>query len=102
MERAEANPNSAPPRWVHYLAIERAVTTFPLVVVGGLVTSTRVGMADPVWPTPPWYFVWLVSAGKAMDSGPGFLIEHGHRLLGWIVGALTLALAASLWFKDSR
>lgn len=102
MEQAETNLNAAPSRWVHYLAIACAIATFPLVVVGGLVTTARVGMADPDWPTPPWYFVWLVSAGKAMDRGLGFFIEHGHRQLGWIVGALTVALAASLWIKETR
>ncbi len=59
-------------------------------------------MADPVWPTPPWYLGWLVSAGRAMERGLGFLVEHGHRQLGWIVGLLTLVLAAWLWFGEGR
>jgi cytochrome c oxidase assembly protein subunit 15 len=102
MEHAESKLSTATPRWLHAIAVAAAVTTFPLVIVGGLVTTTRVGMADTVWPTPPWYFVWLVAAGQAMDRGLGFLIEHGHRQLGWIVGALTLTLAVALWFREAR
>jgi cytochrome c oxidase assembly protein subunit 15 len=102
MENAENKLNSVTPRWVHYLAVATACATFPLVIVGGLVTTTRVGMADTTWPTPPWYFVWLVWAGHAMDRGLGFLVEHGHRQLGWLVGCLTLILAVGLWFCERR
>jgi cytochrome c oxidase assembly protein subunit 15 len=87
-------------RWLRYLAIAAACATFPLVVAGGLVTTTRVGMADPQWPTPPWYL--LGQFGESIDRGIGFVIEHSHRLLGWLVGFLTLALAAGLWFGQRR
>ena len=101
MDTADNNVTPSP-RWIHYLAIAAGCATFPLVIVGGLVTTTRVGMADAVWPTPPWYFVWMIWVGRAMERGLGFLIEHGHRQLGWIVGLLTLILAGCLWFRELR
>ena len=79
-----------------------AVTTFPLIWVGGLVTTYEAGMAVPDWPSTyghnlfayPWT-TWLF--------GPWDLfIEHGHRLLAATVGMLTVALATTLWFRDDR
>jgi cytochrome c oxidase assembly protein subunit 15 len=102
MENGENNLNFATPRWLHYLAVATASATFPLVIVGGVVTTARIGMADTVWPTPPWYFVWLIWVGQAMDQGIGFLVEHGHRQLGWLVGLFTLTLGVGLWVKERR
>src|SRR5437588_9980427 len=68
--------------WPHRLAIALALVTFPLIWVGGLVTTYDAGMAVPDWPGTygynllryPWQ-TWL--------AGPWDLfIEHGHRLLG--------------------
>ena len=36
-------------------AIITVVLAVVLLALGGFVTSFRVGMADPVWPTVPWY-----------------------------------------------
>ena len=89
----------APPRWLNRLAGLTAAATLGLIAVGGLVTSTGSGMAFPDWPT---------SAGHGMLAYPWFraarkaFIEHGHRLAGLTVGALTLALAFSLWARDGR
>ena len=77
------------PRWVRVWAVVTLVLAVVLITIGGFVTSFRVGMADPVWPTEPWYLV-----GK--DWGKlefGFLVEHTHRLAGWLTGAATLVLA---------
>ncbi len=94
--------SSADGRWLHRFVVLTACATFPLILVGGLVTTLDVGLADRVWPTAPWYLAWLVSAGQAMDQGIGFLIEHGHRLLGWIVGFLTVVLAIWIWSTERR
>ncbi|VTT96946.1 cytochrome oxidase assembly protein : Uncharacterized protein required for cytochrome oxidase assembly OS=Singulisphaera acidiphila (strain ATCC BAA-1392 / DSM 18658 / VKM B-2454 / MOB10) GN=Sinac_6887 PE=4 SV=1: COX15-CtaA: COX15-CtaA: COX15-CtaA [Gemmataceae bacterium] len=78
------------PRWLHVGAVAVASVTFVMLAVGQLVTSFRAGMADPVWPTEPWY---LVSNYK-LDLG--YLIEHGHRILGWILGGLITVLVVVL------
>jgi cytochrome c oxidase assembly protein subunit 15 len=66
--------------------------------LGADVTSLKVGMADPVWPTYPWHLA-LVSWP---DSGLGFLIEHGHRAVGYLVGMCVIVLALGLWFAQPR
>ncbi len=88
--------------WPFRLALALALTTFPLIWVGGLVTTTDAGMAVPDWPGTyglnlflyPWQ-TWLF--------GPWDLfIEHGHRLLGAVVGMLTIVLVAAVWRWESR
>src|SRR5947209_8825556 len=50
-------------------------------------------MADPVWPTAPWYLFFI----SWREPSPGFLIEHSHRLAGYVVGCCVIVLAAGLW-----
>jgi heme A synthase len=83
---------------LHRWAILTAAVTFALLALGGEVTSFRVGMADPVWPTDPWY---LVVANWAEHSR-GFLIEHTHRAGGHVVGLCAVVLAVWLWLREPR
>lgn len=85
------------PRWVRLWAILTVtVALLLLFVLGGFVTSFRVGMADRVWPTEPWYLV-----GKDWNKLEfGFLVEHTHRAAGWIVGLLTSVLALGAWASE--
>jgi len=86
------------PRWLHYWAILTVVVTFCLLLLGGLVTTFRVGMADPIWPTEPWYLFFI----NWQEPSRGFLIEHVHRLAGFTVGGLTAILAIGIWFTEPR
>jgi heme A synthase len=61
-----------------------------------MVTSFRAGMADPIWPTEPWY---LFSNYK-LDFN--YLIEHSHRILGYVIGGLASVLALGLWWTELR
>ena len=159
--------------WLHRLAVLTAVTTFILICMGGLVTSTDSGLAVPDWPTTFGYNMFLYPLSKTVsgflvsvdptiqadlekgnlsaelqhglekngisvsedviisteqqgsrwklaDKGNertytliksgerldvyvhGVLYEHSHRLIGSIVGFLTIALMVSLWAKDAR
>ena len=159
--------------WLHRLAVLTAVTTFILICMGGLVTSTDSGMAVPDWPTTFGYNMFLYPLSKTvsgflfsvdpnlqidLDKGNlsvglqkalekneisvskdviisteaqgsrwkladkanertytliksgerldiyvhGVLYEHSHRLIGSIVGFLTIALMVSIWAKDAR
>jgi cytochrome c oxidase assembly protein subunit 15 len=62
----------------------------------------KVGMADPEWPSPPWYLLVVSWAELAVARGTGYLVEHGHRQIGWIVGVMTIVLAAWLWRVEER
>jgi cytochrome c oxidase assembly protein subunit 15 len=86
------------PRWLHRWAALTVCATFVLLFLGAVVTTFRVGMADPIWPTYPWHLL-LISWD---EPSAGFLIEHSHRLAGYIVGCCVIVLAAGLWRCDPR
>ncbi len=96
------SPPSTYRPWLHRWAVLTAVLVFPLLLVGGTVTSMKVGMADPTWPSPPWYLLVVSWLEVAAERGIGFLVEHGHREIGWIVGVMTLVLSAWLWRVEER
>jgi cytochrome c oxidase assembly protein subunit 15 len=84
---------------VHRLALGTATMTVVLIVFGGLVTNTGAALAVPDWPTtfghPMFLYPWSGMVG-------GVFYEHGHRLVGSVVGLLTLGLAAALWPRGGR
>lgn len=88
----------APPRWLHRWAVGTVCATLCLLTLGAVVTTFHVGMADPIWPTSPWYLLFV----SWQEPRPGFLIEHFHRLAGYIVGCCIIVLAAGLWWQDRR
>ena len=83
----------------HRLALTTVVATFVLILFGGLVTNTGAALAVPDWPTTFGYhmlrYPWSQMVG-------GIFYEHSHRLIGSLVGLLTLALAAALWREGGR
>lgn len=88
--------------WVHRVAWVLCAVTFPLLWVGGLVTTTKAGMAVPDWPGTYGYNLFLYP-WQSWFFGPWDLfIEHGHRLLASLAGLLTIVLAALLWRYDAR
>ena len=85
--------------WLHRLARLTAGATFLLILIGGIVTSTDSGLAVPDWPTTFGYNMFLYPLSEMVG---GILYEHSHRLMGSLVGLLTVALCVFLWAKDSR
>ncbi len=81
---------------LHRWAVLTACATFVLLLLGAIVTTFRVGMADPIWPTYPWHL--LIVSWE--EPRPGFLIEHGHRLAGYVVGCCVIVLAVGIWRSD--
>lgn len=88
--------------WPFRLALALALTTFPLIWVGGLVTTTDAGMAVPDWPGTYGYNLFLYPWQTWLFGPWDLFIEHGHRLLGAFVGMLTIALVAAVWRWESR
>ena len=85
--------------WPHRLAVILACATFPLLFIGGLVTSLGVGLAVPDWPTTFGYNMFLYPWSKMIG---GIFYEHSHRLVASCVGLLTIALTLTLWLKEPR
>ena len=86
-------------RLAHRLAVLTAAATCVLIVFGGLVTNTGAALAVPDWPTTfghnMFLFPWSGMVG-------GVFYEHSHRLLGALVGLLTVSLAVALWPRGGR
>ena len=85
--------------WLHRTAHLTAGATFLLIVIGGIVTSTDSGLAVPDWPTTFGYNMFLYPLSEMVG---GILYEHSHRLMGSLVGILTIVLLVLILAKDSR
>lgn len=98
-------PEHSDSPWPHRFAVMLAWAVFPLIWVGGLVTTYDAGMAVPDWPNTygdnlllyPWT-TWVNEINERWDV----FIEHGHRLLGVLVGILTIALVVAVFLRDQR
>src|SRR5262245_26832153 len=86
------------PRWLHVWAIVTVVVAAALLLLGEMVTTLRAGMVDPDWPTRPWHL-----ALESRDRWTaGYLVEHTHRVLGFLVGGLMSVLAVAAWAYEPR
>ena len=85
--------------WLHRVARLTAGATFLLIVIGGIVTSTDSGLAVPDWPTTFGYNMFLYPLSEMVG---GILYEHSHRLMGSLVGILTIGLFILILVRDSR
>jgi cytochrome c oxidase assembly protein subunit 15 len=86
----------------HLWAVGVACATFPLIWVGGLVTTYDAGMAVPDWPSTFGYNLFLYPWATWFFGPWDLFIEHGHRLLGAFVGMLTIGLLVSVMRQDQR
>ena len=81
------------------LALATLGATCVLILLGGLVTHTGAALAVPDWPSTFGYNMVLFPWSRMVG---GILYEHSHRLMGALVGVLTLALAVTLWREGGR
>ncbi|MEA2709896.1 MAG: heme a synthase, partial [Phycisphaerales bacterium] len=81
------------------IALLTAAATFPLIFMGGLVTSHGAGMSVPDWPNSYGYNMFTFPPSKWVG---GIFYEHTHRLMGVVVGMLAIALAIAAWRTESR
>ncbi len=96
------NCNTVPSPWPHRWAVALACATFPLVWVGGLVTTTDAGMAVPDWPNTYGYNLFLYPWQTWLAGPWDIFVEHGHRMLGAVVGMMTICLLAVIWKTERR
>lgn len=89
--------------WLHALAVVLMLCTFVLVGVGGNVTSLDAGMAVPDWPGTYGYNMFLAPLDvwvRDPATGQWFhgrFWEHLHRLMGSLVGLLSIGIAVACW-----
>jgi cytochrome c oxidase assembly protein subunit 15 len=88
---------------LHRVALLTAAATFPLIFMGGLVTSHGAGMSVPDWPNSYGYnmFTFPPSLWLSRQAG-GVFYEHSHRLMGSVVGMLSIVLTVWAWRTEGR
>src|SRR5258706_11724593 len=85
--------------WPLVFAVLYDATSMLLILVGGLVTNTGSALAVPDWPTTFGYNMFLYPWSRMVG---GIFYEHSHRLIGSLVGMLTVAFALSVWLAEPR
>jgi len=79
-----------------------ACATFPLIWIGGLVTTYGAGMAVPDWPNTYGYNLFLYPWQTWIYGPFKLFVEHGHRLFAALVGMITIGLLISSWWCQRR
>lgn len=87
--------------WPSRLAWVVVVAYIPLILLGGLVTSTESGMAVRGWPDTFGANMFLYPV--SLMSQPRIFLEHSHRLFGTLAGLATLLFWLVVMFSpESR
>lgn len=84
---------------LHRFALVTALSTFCLIIAGGLVTSTQSGLSVPDWPNTYGHFMFAYPLDEMVG---GIFFEHSHRMIASCVGLLTVILALWLWKREDR
>src|SRR6478736_3730220 len=84
---------------LHLMALLTAAATFPLIFIGGLVTSHGAGLAVPDWPNSYGYNMFLFPPSRWVGN---IWYEHVHRLYASGVGLLCVILCLWAWMADRR
>jgi len=91
------NPTGDHQRWLAGYGFLTLAATLALMYAGGFTTTIGAGMVFPDWPlsngslNPPGW-----TTDEAMRA------EHGHRLLGVVVGTLCIGLCVWMWWTEPR
>jgi cytochrome c oxidase assembly protein subunit 15 len=91
-KRAEVN-------WRGAFAKVLAAATLLLLIIGGLVTSKKAGLAVVDWPNSFGYNMFLYPLSRMTG---GIYYEHAHRLFGSLVGLSTLVFAIYMQRSEER
>jgi cytochrome c oxidase assembly protein subunit 15 len=84
---------------LHRTAQLTVAATLLLIFMGGLVTSHGAGMSVPDWPNSYGYNMFTFPPSKWIG---GIFYEHTHRLMGTVVGMLSIALVVLAWKYEQR
>lgn len=83
------------------MSVLALAATLPLLLLGGLVTSSLAGLSVPDWPGTYGGNMFLYPI-SLMASEKHVYLEHSHRLFGALVGMTSIALLATTLALESR
>lgn len=83
--------------WPHLVSCALVGVTAVLLSFGALVTTYEAAMAVPDWPGTYGHNMFLFPFAEWFHGPWDLFLEHGHRLLGALVGMITLVLVAVVW-----
>jgi heme a synthase len=86
--------------WPHRWACVLACGVFPLIWIGGLVTTYEAGMSVPDWPTT--FGSWFYPLQKWLYTFSEKSLEHSHRTIAQIDGIIFIILAIVIWRREPR
>ncbi|MEM9643741.1 MAG: COX15/CtaA family protein [Planctomycetota bacterium] len=89
-------------RIVHRLAWLLLALVWPLIWIGGLVTTYDAGMSVPDWPNTYGYNLLLYPMSSWLSGPFDIFVEHGHRLLAMVVGFVSIGLLIAAWTRENR
>ena len=102
MTESDTPIQTVPARSVHRLTVLVVCLVWPLIWVGGLVTTNDAGMAVPDWPNTYGYNLFLYPYDTWFFGPFDLFIEHGHRLLGAVVGFVVMGIVFSAVRDEPR
>lgn len=98
-----ADIDAVPPgRGLHRWSILIVCLVWPLIWVGGQVTTYDAGMAVPDWPGTYGYNLFLYPYQTWLFGPFDLFIEHGHRLLGALVGIVAIIAVVFAFLSEPR
>jgi cytochrome c oxidase assembly protein subunit 15 len=90
-------PSQTSWNWPHLVSCALVGVTAVLLSFGALVTTYEAAMAVPDWPGTYGHNMFLFPFAEWFHGPWDLFLEHGHRLLGALVGMITLGLVAVVW-----
>ena len=70
-----------------------------LVVIGGGVTTYRVGMAVPDWPATFQQNMWTYPFSEMLSEGHGVTLEHAHRVWATALGLVAICVLLTCYIQ---
>jgi len=98
----ETSPRQVASAWPRRLSRTLVILVWPLIWVGGLVTTYDAGMSVPDWPGTYGYNLFLYPLSTWLLGPFDLFIEHGHRLLGALVGFVAIGFLVATWRTEPR
>ena len=99
---SDSSSETNAPKWLHRLSVLAVCLVWPLIWVGGLVTTYDAGMAVPDWPNTYGDNLFLYPISTWLSGPFDLFIEHGHRLLGAVVGVVAIAMVVAAFLAEQR